>query len=88
LYHTTRADNTSLSDEYRRACKKYSLGLATYETTIDIPPEMDKKGMFQPTLGPKVFPKTASPKIYFKHLIASCGPSSSLTQKIGLYTFI
>jgi hypothetical protein len=47
-------ENTSLSDYYRRACKKYSLGLASYETTIDIPPEMDLPGIFHPTLGPKV----------------------------------
>jgi hypothetical protein len=49
-----KVENTSLSDEYRRACKKYSLGLSNYHTTIDIPPEMDLPGIFHPTLGPKV----------------------------------
>ena len=54
LYQSNLVENTSRTDEYRRACKKYSLGLSTYHTTIDIPPEFDLPGIFQPTFGPKV----------------------------------
>jgi hypothetical protein len=43
-----------MSDEYRRACTKYSLGLSNFDTVIEIPPEMDQPGIFHPTLGPKV----------------------------------
>lgn len=46
--------NTSLSDDHRRACKKYSLGLSSYKTLIDYPPEMDKPGTFHPTMAQKV----------------------------------
>ena len=54
IYSELKVSNTSKSDEYRRACKKYSLGLSTYHTTIDIPPELDLPETFHPTLGPKV----------------------------------
>jgi len=54
LYQSNLVENTSRTDEYRRACKKYSLGLSTYHTTIDIPPEFDLPGIFHPTFGPKV----------------------------------
>lgn len=47
-------NNRTLTMDQRRKCKKYSLGLHTFSTLIDIPPEMDKPGMFQPTAGPKV----------------------------------
>ncbi len=44
--------NTSRSDEYRRHCKKYSLGFSAYDQIIDLPPEFDKEPY--PNLGPKV----------------------------------
>jgi hypothetical protein len=47
--------NESLTMDERRNCKKYSLIFDTFATIMNIPPEMDKPGMFQPTAGPKVF---------------------------------
>ena len=44
--------NTSKTDDYKRACKKYTLGNSRWDLTIDLPPELDV-GSF-PTLGPKV----------------------------------
>ena len=44
--------NISKSKDYRRACKKYSLGLSTYDGRIDIKPELDVNPL--PNLGPKV----------------------------------
>ena len=44
--------NTSKSDDYRRQCKKYSLGLRTYHGMIDLLPELDVNPL--PNLGPKV----------------------------------
>ena len=44
--------NTSKSIEYRRHCKKYSVGLSSYNAYIDIPPEFDVNPL--PNLGPKV----------------------------------
>ena len=54
IYSESKEMNTSRTDEYRRACKKYSLELSTYHTTISIPPELDLPETFHPTLGPKV----------------------------------
>ena len=48
--------NQSLPMDVRRHCKKYTLGLISFQTYIDIPPEMDQPGVFHPTLGPKVCP--------------------------------
>ena len=45
-------DNTAKSDDYRRHCKKYSLGITTFGGTIDLPPEFDVNPL--PNLGPKV----------------------------------
>jgi hypothetical protein len=53
-YESSCTYNESLTMDERRECKKYSLPLDTFITRIDIPPEMDKPGMFQPTAGPKV----------------------------------
>jgi len=47
-------DNETLTMNERREYKKYTLRLILYKTEINIPPEVDKPGMFQPTLGPKV----------------------------------
>jgi len=54
IYHEKCKDNISLSDDHRRACKKFSLRVVSYQTTIDIPPELDTPETFHPTLGPKV----------------------------------
>ena len=45
-------DNTSKTDDYRRACKKYTLGFSVWYAVVDLPPEFDV-GPF-PNLGPKV----------------------------------
>ena len=52
LYRSSCSFNTSKSVEYRRHCKKYSLGLSSYKALIDIPPEFDVNPL--PNLGPKV----------------------------------
>ena len=44
--------NTSKSTDYRRHCKKYSIGFSTYHGIIDIFPELDVNPL--PNLGPKV----------------------------------
>lgn len=53
-YDETCVQNTSLSDDHRRACKKYSVGLPAYKTMIEYPPELDKPGVFHPTMAQKV----------------------------------
>lgn len=52
LYHDTCIDNIAKSDDYRRACKKYSLGISTYSAVINLPPELDVNPL--PNHGPKV----------------------------------
>ena len=52
IYKEKCTYNTSKSDEYRRHCKKYSLGLASYHAVIDVPPEFDVNPL--PNHGPKV----------------------------------
>ena len=42
------------SDDERRHCKKYSVGLTAFNAGINIPPELDSPEVFHPTLGPKV----------------------------------
>ena len=53
-YEKSCTDNLTLTMDERRKCKKYSVGLSTHNAIIDIPPQMDEPGMFQPTAGPKV----------------------------------
>ena len=52
LYKKSCGHNTSKSEEYRRHCCKYSLGLRSYHGHIDVPPELDVMPL--PNLGPKV----------------------------------
>ena len=52
LYDQACSYNTSKSQDYRRHCKKYSLGIASYSGVIDLPPELDVNPL--PNLGPKV----------------------------------
>ena len=52
IYKETCIDNVAMSDEYRRHCKKYSLGIFFYDGTFDLPPEFDAHPL--PNLGPKV----------------------------------
>ena len=52
LYRQQCQHNISNSKDYRRACKKYSLGFGTYDGMIDIKPELDVNPL--PNLGPKV----------------------------------
>ena len=52
IYKEKYLQNVSLSDGYRRHCKKYSLGLTTYHGMFDLIPEFDVNPL--PTLGPKV----------------------------------
>ena len=53
-YKQRCSNNETLTMDERRKCKKYSLGLSIFDTTIDIPPELDEPGMFLPSVGPKV----------------------------------
>ena len=46
--------NISKSDDERRRCNKYAIGIATLNLMIQIPPEIDTKETFFPTLGQKV----------------------------------
>ena len=59
-YQESCINNKTLTMDERRKCKKYSLGLSFFRTLIDIPPQFDKLGMFQPTAGPKVTKKLKS----------------------------
>ena len=52
LYQQQCSLNTSKSMDYRRHCKKYSIGFTTYYGMIDILPELDVNPL--PNLGPKV----------------------------------
>ena len=52
LYLESCTQNTSKSDDYRRLCKKYSLGVSSYQAIIDLPPEFDVNPL--PNLGGKV----------------------------------
>ena len=51
-YYANYLFNSSKSDDYRRNCRKYSLGLETYYGLIDLIPELDVNPL--PNLGPKV----------------------------------
>ena len=51
-FRETCTNNITKSDEYRRHCKKYSLGTNTFGGTIDLPPGLDQNPL--PNLGPKV----------------------------------
>ena len=46
--------NITKTDDERRHCTKYTVGVTYTNNTINIPPEVDKPGMFIPSLGPKV----------------------------------
>ena len=52
IYREKYLQNVSLSDSYRRQCKKYSIGLRSYRGLFDLIPEFDVNPL--PTLGPKV----------------------------------
>ena len=54
IYSQKCLHNTSLTDDHRRHCKKYSIGISFNNKQINIPPEIDMEGVFQPTLGQKV----------------------------------
>ena len=52
LYKKSCTFNISKSDDYRRGCKKYSLGIGSYHAFFDLPPEYDVNPL--PNLGGKV----------------------------------
>ena len=52
IYKRNCGHNSSKSEEYRRHCCKYSLGISSYQGLIDLPPEFDIMPL--PNLGPKV----------------------------------
>ena len=54
LYELGCVHNQTLTMDQRRQCKKYSLGLTNFKAMINIPPEQDEPGVFQPTVGQKV----------------------------------
>ena len=49
LYSKACTFNTSKSDDYRRHCKKYSVGMGFLNAQIDMPPEFDVNPL--PNLG-------------------------------------
>ena len=49
LYSKACTYNTSKSDDYRRHCKKYSVGVSIINARIDLPPEFDVNPL--PNLG-------------------------------------
>ncbi len=52
VYSQNCYDNVNKTDDYRRHCKKYSLGTSMWMARIDVPPEFDVNPL--PNLGPKV----------------------------------
>ncbi len=54
LYDLSCAHNTSLDDEVRRKCRRYSQKLSSFDAFIEIPPEFENLGGKIATLGPKV----------------------------------
>jgi hypothetical protein len=52
IYLGKCSNNITKSNDYRRECKKYSLGLSSFMARIDLPPEFDVNPL--PNLGPKV----------------------------------
>ena len=49
LYSQACIQNTSKSDDYRRHCKKYSVGISYINAHIELPPELDVNPL--PNLG-------------------------------------
>ena len=54
IYYRHCCMNVSKSDDERRHCVKYSIGIAFLNKTINIPPEVDVPDTFFRSLGPKV----------------------------------
>ena len=54
LYREGCIMNITKTDDERRHCKKYSLGLYGKNAQIEIPPEVDQPESFIPSWGPKV----------------------------------
>ena len=54
LYREGCVMNITKTDDERRHCKKYSLGLYGKNAMIEIPPEVDQPESFLPSWGPKV----------------------------------
>ena len=54
LYANSCFLNLTKSDNERRHCLKYALGLRARDATINIPPEFDQPESFIPSWGPKV----------------------------------
>ena len=92
LYQESCCENKKKSDHYRRECKKYSLGLRSYDATIDLPPELDVNPL--PNLGPKVnhhFKEHNSNYMETEHprwgLIQSVTPFVDMKAGEELFTF-
>ena len=54
IYSKNCMMNLTKTNDERRHCKKYSLGLSPRDATINIPPEFDQPDSFLPSWGPKV----------------------------------
>ena len=54
IYKKSCHYNISKSDDERRHCNKYAIGISTLNYMINIPPEIDTRETFFPTLGQKV----------------------------------
>ena len=84
--------NTSMSDDYRRHCSKYTLDLITFKGTFNIPPEYDVEPL--PNSGPKVNHHFSANNTVFKEtehprwgMIQSVHPTIDLNagQELFLY---
>jgi hypothetical protein len=54
IYNQNCGMNITKTDDERRHCQKYGLGLPSRNAIINIPPEYDQPGSFLPSCGPKV----------------------------------
>ena len=54
IYKQNCAHNVSKTDDERRHCNKYNIGIRMLDKMISIPPEIDVPETFFPTLGQKV----------------------------------
>jgi len=55
LFDASCTQNTSLSDERRRRCRRYSQKLSSFDVFFAIHPDFEDNGGTISTFGPKVF---------------------------------
>eukprot|EP00094_Tigriopus_californicus_P000772 TCALIF_00747-PA protein Name:"Similar to setd7 Histone-lysine N-methyltransferase SETD7 (Danio rerio)" AED:0.33 eAED:0.33 QI:70/0.5/0.33/0.66/1/1/3/69/754 len=68
IYREWCTQNTTKSDDERRHCKKYSLGISYTNVVINIPPEYDTPDVFHPTLAHKINHHFTKNNTYFSDI--------------------